>query len=301
VNFFKLYIGDYQRDTGTLTLAEHGAYMLMLQYLYATEQPLPTGRDLHRLLRAESKAERDAIDAIAAKFWTLTDAGLVNVRALEEIRKSEHQRTVNREIGKRGGRPRKSEPAAEGITDSVTEHETDSVSVRKPNRNPNHSHIDQEQDQKLLHARTPSPDLPASVPNGTEAGRACLLLRQAGCTRVNPSRPELIAALAEGVTPEALVDTYREHPDAANPFAWAIATARSRHAEGAKPVTPNRPPGLRQLQASPSQSRTLLAMNNLDQAVAHVQHQQRTRLDSPDSQDRAAEAALPEPRRPAVR
>jgi uncharacterized protein YdaU (DUF1376 family) len=69
VNFVKLYMGDYLRDTGTLTLAQHGAYMLMLLEFYATERPLPTGRDLHRLLRADSKAERDAIDFVAGKFW----------------------------------------------------------------------------------------------------------------------------------------------------------------------------------------------------------------------------------------
>lgn len=100
MNFFKLYIGDYQRDTGTLTLAEHGAYMLMLQHYYATEGPLPIGRDLHRLLRAESKVERGAIDAVAARFWRLTDAGLVNDRADEEIAKGRAQAKTNRAIAK---------------------------------------------------------------------------------------------------------------------------------------------------------------------------------------------------------
>ena len=56
MNFVRLYIGDYMRDTGTLTVAEHGAYMLMLMHYYATEKPIPSGRALHRLLRAETKA-----------------------------------------------------------------------------------------------------------------------------------------------------------------------------------------------------------------------------------------------------
>lgn len=125
MNFVKLYIGDYMRDTGTLTVAEHGAYVLMLLHHYATEQPLPTGRDLHRLLRAESKADRDAIDSVARRFWLETEAGLVNSRASEEMRKAEHQREVNRTVGKLGGRPKRTE--------------TESVSERKPKRNPNHS------------------------------------------------------------------------------------------------------------------------------------------------------------------
>lgn len=125
MKFFKLYIGDYQRDTGHLSVAEHGAFLLMLQHYYATEKPLPTGKALHRLLRATEKHERDAIDTVSAMFWTETEHGLVNARADDEIRKASHQREVNREIGKRGGRPKK--------TESVTE----SDSEPEPNHNPN--------------------------------------------------------------------------------------------------------------------------------------------------------------------
>lgn len=89
LNFYKLYIGDYQRDTAHLSLVEHGAYMLMLQHYYATEKPLPTGKALYRMLRAESKIERDAIDWIVAQFWTNTPDGLINGRALEEMGKTE--------------------------------------------------------------------------------------------------------------------------------------------------------------------------------------------------------------------
>lgn len=71
-----------------------------------------------------------------------------------------------------------------------------------------------------------------------DAGRACLLMRQAGCTGTNPSHPDLLAALAEGVTPEQLADTAREAIDSgkSKPFAWAITAARGRRAQGAKPV-----------------------------------------------------------------
>lgn len=133
MNFIKLYVGDYQRDTGHLSIAEHGAYLLMLQHYYATEKPLPTGKPLHRLLRAETKEDREAIESVAKQFWIETQAGLINERADEEIQKAAHQRTVNQEIGRRGGRPKK--------TDSVIDSETDSVNgygtEEEPNRNPN--------------------------------------------------------------------------------------------------------------------------------------------------------------------
>ena len=147
MNFFKLYIGDYQRDTGHLSVTEHGAYLLMLQHYYATEKPLPTGKTLHRLLRAQDKTERDAIDAVVGMFWEESPEGLVNARADEEIRKGSHQREINREIGKRGGRPKKTE----SVTESVTESE--------PNRNPNQTpDTNKEHSSLRSEARTRTPE-----------------------------------------------------------------------------------------------------------------------------------------------
>jgi uncharacterized protein YdaU (DUF1376 family) len=105
LNFYKHHLGDYAKKTAALSVTQHGAYLLMLHHFYATEEPLPVGRDLYRLLRADSKPERDAIDFIVAKFWRQEEGGLVNDRALIEIQAAEHQRSVNKEVGKLGGNP----------------------------------------------------------------------------------------------------------------------------------------------------------------------------------------------------
>lgn len=128
MNFFKLYIGDYQRDTAHLSVTEHGAYLLMLQHYYATEKPLPTGKALHRMLRAQEKAERDAIDCIAAKFWTTTGAGLVNERADAEICKAATQADTNRGIAQ----------AREAARKAARERHEQSTN-RATNDQPNHS------------------------------------------------------------------------------------------------------------------------------------------------------------------
>ena len=130
LNFFKLYIGDYQRDTAHLSVTEHGAYLLMLQHYYATEKPLPTGKSLHRMLRAQDKSEREAIDMVTAQFWKLTPEGLVNVRGTNEIGKADHQREVNRSVGKLGGRPKRIE------TESVSESEP----INNPPQTPDTRH-----------------------------------------------------------------------------------------------------------------------------------------------------------------
>lgn len=81
-------------------------------------------------------------------------------------------------------------------------------------------------------------DPPPRPPTPTWTGEVCRLMREAGCVRVNPSHPDLLAARAEGVPIDALADTAAEAVAAGkpNPFAWAVATARGRHAEGAKPI-----------------------------------------------------------------
>ena len=86
MNFYKRFIGDYQRDTGHLTMIEHGAYNLLLDAFYATGQPLPLEqKTMHRLVRAISGVERAAVAAVLAQFWTKTDDGWINARAAKEI------------------------------------------------------------------------------------------------------------------------------------------------------------------------------------------------------------------------
>lgn len=128
MNFFKLYIGDYQRDTAHLSITEHGAYLLMLQHYYATEKPLPSGKALHRMLRAQDKAERDAIDSVAGQFWTTTPGGLVNSRADDELTKAGAQAETNRSIAQ--AREAKRKAAREWHEQSTN---------RATNDQPNHS------------------------------------------------------------------------------------------------------------------------------------------------------------------
>ena len=84
MNFYKHYIGDYQRDTGHLSLAEHGAYRLMLDAFYATGKPLPADKKaLYRLLRAATPIERKAIDFVCAQFWETTSTGLTKMEEMQ--------------------------------------------------------------------------------------------------------------------------------------------------------------------------------------------------------------------------
>ncbi len=233
MNYFELYPGDYLRDTTRLTLVEHGAYLRLLMAYYAEETPLPADEsELFVIVSAVSASDKASVRKVAARFFPVGDDGLRrNGRADEEIAKAQKRIETSRANGAKN-KPAKNPPAPPAGNPAGTQQDTQ----RQTRSGEALPHATCHQEQEASPHAPSSPDLPASDPTGTEASRACVLMRQAGCTRVNPSNPNLLAALDEGVTAQALRDTYLENPTATNPFAWAVATARSRHAEGATPT-----------------------------------------------------------------
>jgi uncharacterized protein YdaU (DUF1376 family) len=132
VNFYKRHLGDYAKDAGHLSMLEHGAYTLLLDRYYATECAIPSREDAYRACRARTKEERKAVDDVLREFFTTDGESFMNKRAEAEIAKASHQRTVNQEVGKRGGRPKKTDSE----TDSVIGSESDSVPIRNPSQTP---------------------------------------------------------------------------------------------------------------------------------------------------------------------
>jgi len=94
------------RDTQHLSLAEHGAYSLLLDTYYATEKPLPAEHDaLYRICRAMSRTEQAAVSKVAEEFFPISSDGLRhNKRADEEIKEAQAKIKAAQENGKRGGR-----------------------------------------------------------------------------------------------------------------------------------------------------------------------------------------------------
>lgn len=140
MNFYKRHLGDYAKDTGHLTMLEHGAYTLLLDRYYSTEAPIPEA-DACRVARARSREERAAVESVLREFFTLEDGVWRNKRADAELSRASAQRDTNREVGKRGGRPRKTESVSESKTESVSESKTESVSEKNPSQTPDTRHL----------------------------------------------------------------------------------------------------------------------------------------------------------------
>lgn len=119
MNYYRRYVGDYLRDTARLSMLEHGAYNLLLDYYYADEQPLPLDKDeLYIMVRAMTPGDRKAVDKVIAKFFERQADGYHQKRADHEIEVSKKARSN----GKGGGRP----PTRSG-TGTITGSETGEV------------------------------------------------------------------------------------------------------------------------------------------------------------------------------
>ena len=83
--YMPLYWGDYHRDTGHLTTAEHGAYLLLLGHYWCTGKPLPDRDDaLARVVRARPSAWKKMRSAVAP-FFKIEDGVWTHRRVEDEL------------------------------------------------------------------------------------------------------------------------------------------------------------------------------------------------------------------------
>jgi uncharacterized protein YdaU (DUF1376 family) len=119
--YYKHHIGDYRRDTGHLSLLEHGAYRQLLDLYYVDEKPIPNETDwVMRRLSAKTQVEKDAVLAVLSDFFTQNEAGWSHKRCDSEILAYEEKADQNQKNGKLGGRPKKKAEINPEITQSVS-------------------------------------------------------------------------------------------------------------------------------------------------------------------------------------
>ena len=106
INYYSHHLGDYAAATAHLTWLEDLSYTRLLRLYYSTEKPIPADvARVYRLVRASAKQEREAVDAVLAEFFTLSDDGYHNKRCDEEIAKAQES-TEENEAKKRNERER---------------------------------------------------------------------------------------------------------------------------------------------------------------------------------------------------
>lgn len=76
MNYYEHHIGDYDKNTAHLTACEDGIYCRLIRRYYDKERPLdPDVKELQRLVRARSREEKSAVDAVLREFFRLEGDG----------------------------------------------------------------------------------------------------------------------------------------------------------------------------------------------------------------------------------
>jgi uncharacterized protein YdaU (DUF1376 family) len=104
-----LYVGDYLRDTGDLSLEEHGAYTKLLMHMWGREGRLPMDHvRLARLCQTDPDTWARVWPAIERFFEVSPDRAWISQRRLlRELEKARRRRADAVEAGRRGAQRRK--------------------------------------------------------------------------------------------------------------------------------------------------------------------------------------------------
>ena len=104
--WYKFHLGDYITHTTHLSDAEDLAYRRLLDLYYMSEKPIPLNTES---VSRKIRIDLDITESVLGEFFEHTENGYFNHRCHVEIAKYQAQVANNRQLGKRGGRPKKTE------------------------------------------------------------------------------------------------------------------------------------------------------------------------------------------------
>jgi len=230
VNYYEHHLGDYAKDTAHLSMIEHGAYRLLLDRYYATEQGIPA-EQAHRVARARTKEEREAVGVVLTEFFQLVDGVWINGRAEEEIAKAQVRITAAKSNGKKGGRPRKKD------NPDGTQEKPGGFSVGSENETQPKAHHtpDTKHHTQLTHTESSPPELrPDELQRAPSlAGQVCMAMKAQGVADVNPGHLDLLRLIEAGATVDEFVGCAQEAVAKGKGFAYAVGTVKRRREEAA--------------------------------------------------------------------
>jgi len=233
MNYWPRWIASIRKKTATLSLAQMGAYDRLLDHYYAEEKPLPADLvECYRIAGAQSKSEREAVQAVLGRFFTLNADGYRQERADEELEIGLKKIATARENGKRGGRKPRKKPS--GLPDGLPVGNPPGIPAGDP----------EETGRAAQDESSPISYQEPSVPNGTGAeappktpkevvwSEGVPLLTAAGMSEI--AARDFLGGLCKNgrisIVADAVQDCARERP--LGPKAWLTKTVNLRAAGG---------------------------------------------------------------------
>jgi uncharacterized protein YdaU (DUF1376 family) len=198
MNFYKHYIGDFQRDTGHLSLTERGAYLALMHHYYATEMPLPKSHDaLFRIAGAVTKVERDAVKSVLC-FFEEMESGLVHSRIEAEIQKAGEVSNTNRAIALAREAKRREKKNVQSVPKK--DHDKSTNRAQSVPRNDHDQSTNQTPDTIHQVNTNNTHTTPEVIGEPSMQGRVCVELQKMGIMYVNPHSAELLELIEKGVS-----------------------------------------------------------------------------------------------------
>ena len=227
MNYWPRWISAIKKRTASLSLMQMGAYDRLLDHYYAEDGPLPgTLMECCRIVGAVTKPERDAVQFVLARFFTLKDGFYTNERADEELALALPKIEAAKANGSKGGRPKGSSKKPGGFL------------VGKPDGTSDDPASKAHQPQKVGGIEPsgstppgPAADLPptgeyeppadAHLP-GLQYARIAGRIRQAGIGSLDPGYPAFRALVDAGATADEFTGFVAEALTKDQPFKWLI-------------------------------------------------------------------------------
>lgn len=265
MNYYEHHIGDYIKATAHLSMLEDAAYRRLIDAYYTRELPLPVEKKAcHRLARAFSKQEKEAVDTVLEEFFSLDHDGWHQKRCDSEIEKyfeklpaADEKKENDRERQKRARERRKalfealSERGVNMPWNSTTEQLQAELS--RIETDASHEPVTQPVTRDNTATHTPytrhqyvNPTVVERVDNSTSVARAqispgdispsaevCIGLKRMGYSDTNPHDFELSALLQAGMTPGEILAVGQEFQGHGKRFRYLLKTAEGRRRDAA--------------------------------------------------------------------
>jgi uncharacterized protein YdaU (DUF1376 family) len=138
MHYYKFNIADYRKDTSHLTTIEHGIYRQLIDWYYLDEKPIPLETQVvSRRLRLGSEMEFSSLQNVLSDFFKQGKTGWVHKRIEVEIKDYHEQAEKNKNNGKLGGRPKKTQSVISGLPDESQNNPNHKplTNNHKPNKN----------------------------------------------------------------------------------------------------------------------------------------------------------------------
>lgn len=158
--WYPLYPGDYARDTKQLSLIEHGAYRLLMDYYYSNGsldcgitigttygqpnvQLMPDHTRYYRICGAIQKDEMSAVDFILGTFFVYLE-GIYTHNKIEKVIKEQlekHDKRVAASLAGVEARENKKKGKGKGRTKRITNGQTIGITIGTTNQNQNQNQL----------------------------------------------------------------------------------------------------------------------------------------------------------------